>query len=61
MSVQSEGASGIPTCHGGLMKNLLKLPANPANTSSIYHGGHLLALNEGGKPWNRSRSAMTLP
>ena len=36
---------------GGLMKNLLKLPANPANTSSIYHGGHLLALNEGGKPW----------
>ena len=36
---------------GGLMKNFLKMPANPANTSSIYHGGHLLALNEGGKPW----------
>ena len=36
---------------GGLVKNLLKMPANPANTSTIYHGGHLLALNEGGKPW----------
>ena len=36
---------------GGLGKNLLKMPANPANTSTIFHGGHLLALNEGGKPW----------
>ena len=27
------------------------MPANPANTSTIYHGGRLLALNEGGKPW----------
>lgn len=36
---------------GGLLKNFLKVPANPANTSIIYHGGHLLALNEGGKPW----------
>ena len=36
---------------GGFLKNFLKMPANPANTSSIYHGGHLLALNEGGKPW----------
>ena len=36
---------------GGLRKNFLKMPANPANTSTIYHGGHLLALNEGGKPW----------
>jgi len=36
---------------GGLRSNFLKMPANPANTSSIYHGGHLLALNEGGKPW----------
>ena len=36
---------------GGLRKNLLKMPANPANTSLIHHGGHLLALNEGGRPW----------
>jgi all-trans-8'-apo-beta-carotenal 15,15'-oxygenase len=36
---------------GGLRANFLKMPANPANTSVIYHGGHLLALNEGGKPW----------
>lgn len=36
---------------GGWWKNAFKLPANPANTSIIYHGGHLLALNEGGMPW----------
>ena len=36
---------------GGFTKNFLKMPANPANTNTIYHGGHLLALNEGGKPW----------
>jgi len=36
---------------GGFRKNLLKPPANPANTNTIYHGGHLLALNEGGRPW----------
>lgn len=36
---------------GGLLKNFLKMPANPANTNTVYHGGHLLALNEGGKPW----------
>ena len=36
---------------GGLGKNFLKMPANPANTSIVHHGGHLLALNEGGRPW----------
>ncbi len=36
---------------GGLRANFLKLPANPANTNTVYHGEHLLALNEGGKPW----------
>ncbi len=36
---------------GGLRKNFLKPPANPANTNTVWHGGHLLALNEGGKPW----------
>ncbi len=36
---------------GGLRANFLKMPANPANTSLIHHGGMLLALNEGGRPW----------
>lgn len=36
---------------GGWTKNVLRFPANPANTSIIYHGGKLLALNEGGRPW----------
>ena len=36
---------------GGLRANFLKMPANPANTNTIYHGGKLLALNEGGHPW----------
>ncbi|MEM7077454.1 MAG: carotenoid oxygenase family protein [Pseudomonadota bacterium] len=36
---------------GGLRANLGKMPANPANTNTIYHGGHLFALNEGGHPW----------
>jgi all-trans-8'-apo-beta-carotenal 15,15'-oxygenase len=36
---------------GGWYKNAFKLPANPANTSVVYHAGHLLALNEGGFPW----------
>ena len=28
-----------------------RLPANCANTSMVYHGGKLLALWEGGRPW----------
>ncbi len=36
---------------GGFSKNVLRMPANPANTHTMFHGGHLLALNEGGKPW----------
>ncbi len=36
---------------GGIRKNFLKMPANPANTNTIYHGGHLFALAEGGRPW----------
>ena len=36
---------------GGIRANFLKAPANPANTSAMYHGGKLLALNEGGRPW----------
>jgi all-trans-8'-apo-beta-carotenal 15,15'-oxygenase len=36
---------------GGWYRNALKLPTNPANTSVVYHAGHLLALNEGGFPW----------
>ena len=36
---------------GGFFANLGKMPANPANTNTVYHGGKLLALNEGGHPW----------
>lgn len=36
---------------GGVLKNAGRLPANCANTSMIYHGGKLLALWEGGRPW----------
>ena len=31
---------------GGIFKNFLKTPANPANTSSVYHGGHLKAAKQ---------------
>lgn len=36
---------------GGWYRNAFRLPTNPANTSVVYHAGHLLALNEGGRPW----------
>lgn len=36
---------------GGPLKNIGRPPANCANTSMIYHGGKLLALWEGGRPW----------
>lgn len=36
---------------GGVLANFLRPPANPANTSVVWHGGHLLALNEGGRPF----------
>lgn len=35
---------------GGFFRNL-HLPANCANTSIVHHGGKLLALFEGGRPW----------
>ena len=35
---------------GGFFKNL-HMPANCANTSIVYHGGKLLSLFEGGRPW----------
>lgn len=36
---------------GGVLKNIGRLPANCANTSMAFHGGKLLALWEGGRPW----------
>lgn len=36
---------------GGVLKNIGRLPANCANTSLVYHGGRLLALWEGGQPY----------
>ena len=48
---RSSIADSGPRFQGGLKANLLRPPANPANTNTIYHGGHLLAVNEGGRPW----------
>lgn len=36
---------------GGMLKNMFRAPGNAANTSVILHGGKLLALWEGGKPY----------
>lgn len=36
---------------GGMLRNMGRPPANCANTSLIWHGGHLLALWEGGRPY----------
>ena len=36
---------------GGPLANALRTPANVANTSVQYHAGNLLALYEGGRPW----------
>ena len=36
---------------GGWRNNIFRMPTNPANTSLIYHGERLLALNESGRPW----------
>ncbi len=36
---------------GGMWKNMFRTPGNAANTNVILHGGKLLALWEGGKPW----------
>ncbi len=44
---------------GGFFANLGKMPANPANTNSVYHGGKLLALNEGGHPWQLDPSDLS--
>jgi all-trans-8'-apo-beta-carotenal 15,15'-oxygenase len=36
---------------GGPLANAFRMPANVANTSVQYHSGKLLALYEGGNPW----------
>ena len=36
---------------GGALANMFRAPANPANTSVVFHGGKLLALYEGGRPY----------
>lgn len=45
--------------HGGALGNLLRAPANPANTSVVYHGGKLLALYEGGRPYELDPENLT--
>lgn len=36
---------------GGMWRNMFRVPGNAANTNVILQGGKLLALWEGGKPW----------
>ena len=36
---------------GGPLANAFRMPVNVANTSVQYHAGNLLALYEGGRPW----------
>lgn len=36
---------------GGFLNNMFRFPGNAANTSVVYHAGRLLALWEGGDPW----------
>lgn len=36
---------------GGWRKNIGRMPANCANTNIVFHGNRLLALWEGGRPW----------
>lgn len=43
---------------GGWRKNIGRLPANCANTSLVYHGGRLLALWEGGQPYQLDPSTL---
>ncbi|MEZ5501267.1 MAG: carotenoid oxygenase family protein [Halioglobus sp.] len=43
---------------GGILKNMFRTPGNAANTSVILHGGKLLALWEGGKPWELDPATM---
>ncbi len=43
---------------GGPLKNAGRVPANAANTSLIWQGGHLLALWEGGRPWELDPSTL---
>lgn len=44
---------------GGFRKNIGQMPANPANTNTVYHGGRLFALNEGGHPWQLDPSDLS--
>lgn len=36
---------------GGTRRNMFRQPGNVANTNTVLHGGKLLALWEGGRPW----------
>ncbi|MEW2360216.1 carotenoid oxygenase family protein [Spirillospora sp. NPDC029432] len=46
------GLRGLGTQRpGGVLGNMLRRPANVANTGVVLHGGQLLALWEGGRPF----------
>ena len=44
---------------GGVLNNIARLPENAANTNLIWHGGKLLALWEGGRPWQIDPTHLT--
>ena len=37
---------------GGPLRNIGRIPADRANTNAVYHGDHLLALSDDGRPWD---------
>lgn len=43
---------------GGFLKNMFRVPGNAANTNVILHAGKLLALWEGGKPYELDPSTL---
>jgi all-trans-8'-apo-beta-carotenal 15,15'-oxygenase len=43
---------------GGILKNMFRAPGNAANTSVMLHAGKLLALWEGGKPYELDPSTL---
>ncbi|MCX2982392.1 lignostilbene alpha-beta-dioxygenase [Halieaceae bacterium IMCC14734] len=44
---------------GGFLNNMFRFPGNAANTAVVYHGDRLLALWEGGAPWELNPADLT--
>ncbi len=57
---QGERIRGLGTlAAGGPLGNAGRGPADRANTTSIYHGGRLLALSDDGRPWEIDPDSLT--